>query len=97
PTSRSAWPGARPESPDRARGVLEYSRPAMAARRYILALDQGTTGSTALVIDADGVVRAHGYAELTQYYPQPGWVEHDPEAIWSTVSTAARHALARAR
>jgi glycerol kinase len=69
----------------------------MAARRYILALDQGTTGSTALVIDADGVVRAHGYAELTQYYPQPGWVEHDPEAIWSTVSTAARHALARAR
>ena len=47
--------------------------------RHILALDQGTSGSTALVVDAEGVVRARGYAELTQYYPQPGWVEHDPE------------------
>ena len=46
--------------------------------RYILALDQGTSGSTALVVDAEGVVRARGYAELTQHYPQPGWVEHDP-------------------
>ena len=66
-------------------------------RRYVLALDQGTTGSTALVVDADGVVLARGYAELTQHYPQPGWVEHDPEEIWATVAEAARHALAAAR
>jgi glycerol kinase len=65
--------------------------------RYILALDQGTSGSTALVVDAEGVVRARGYAELTQHYPQPGWVEHDPEEIWSTVGEAARRALAEAR
>ena len=69
----------------------------MTARRYVLALDQGTTGSTALVIDAEGAVRARGYAELTQHYPQPGWVEHDPEEIWTTVGTAARRALAEAR
>src|SRR6266849_6759803 len=62
--------------------------------RYILALDQGTTGSTALVVDADGEVRARGYAELPQYYPGPGWVEHDPEEIWATVGQCRRTAPA---
>jgi glycerol kinase len=65
----------------------------MTARRYVLALDQGTSGSTALVLDPDGRVRARGYAELPQYYPQPGWVEHDPEEIWATVQQAAQAAL----
>src|SRR6059036_3479825 len=65
--------------------------------RYVLALDQGTSGSTALVIDTDGQVRARGYAELPQYYPQPGWVEHDPDEIWSTVEQATTEALAQAR
>src|SRR5437773_4054017 len=69
----------------------------MTARRYVLALDQGTTGSTALVVDPDGRVLARGYAELPQYFPRPGWVEHDPEEIWSTVERAARAALAEAR
>ena len=69
----------------------------MTARRYILALDQGTTGSTALVVDLDGHVRARGYAELPQMYPRPGWVEHDPDSIWATVVDAARKALADAR
>ncbi len=69
----------------------------MTARRYVLALDQGTTGSTALVVDLDGRVLARGYAELPQHYPQPGWVEHDPEEIWSTVERSARAALAEAR
>jgi glycerol kinase len=68
----------------------------MAARRYVLALDQGTTGSTALVVDAEGAVRARGYAELSQHFPQPGWVEHDPEEIWLTMGQAARQALATA-
>jgi glycerol kinase len=63
----------------------------------ILALDQGTSGSTALVIDADGRVVARGHAELPQHYPEPGWVEHDPEDIWTTVVEAARQALAGAR
>src|SRR5438552_7572149 len=68
----------------------------MTARRYVLALDQGTTGSTALVVDLDGRVRARGYAELPQHYPQPGWVEHDPEQIWATMAEAGRRALAAA-
>ena len=68
----------------------------MIAGRHILALDQGTSGSTALVVDAEGRVRARGYAELPQYYPRPGWVEHDPEEIWSSTATAAQHALAGA-
>src|SRR5438132_943885 len=69
----------------------------MPARRYVLALDQGTTGSTALVVDPDGRVLARGYAELPQYFPRPGWVEHDPEEIWTTVERAARAALGEAR
>ena len=63
---------------------------------HILALDQGTSGSTALVVDAAGRVRARGYAELPQHYPQPGWVEHDPEEIWRVTEVAAREALAAA-
>ena len=63
----------------------------------MLALDQGTSGSTALVVDRDGRVLARGYAELPQYYPRPGWVEHDPEEIWATVGQAAAAALREAR
>src|SRR5438093_5774027 len=65
--------------------------------RYVLALDQGTSGSTALVIDTDGQVRARGYAELPQYYPEPGWVEHDPNEIWSTMADETQQALASAK
>ncbi len=68
----------------------------MTGRRHVLALDQGTSGSTALVVDADGQVVARGYAELPQHFPQPGWVEHDPEEIWATTVEAARQALGRA-
>jgi glycerol kinase len=66
----------------------------VSARRFVLALDQGTTGSTALVIDPDGGVRARGYAELPQHYPQPGWVEHDPAQIWATTMEAVGQAVA---
>ncbi len=65
--------------------------------RYILSLDQGTSGSTALVVDQDGRVRSRGYAELPQHYPRPGWVEHDPDEIWATTVAAARVALDLAR
>jgi glycerol kinase len=68
-----------------------------AARRYVLALDQGTTGSTALIVDPDGRLRGRGYAELPQHFPRPGWVEHDPEEIWRTTLDALAQALDAAR
>ena len=51
----------------------------------ILSIDQGTTGTTCMVYDRSGAVLARAYRELTQHYPQAGWVEHDPEEIWRTV------------
>ena len=60
----------------------------------ILAIDQGTTGSTALLVDAGRVVRGRGYRELPQIYPRPGEVEHDPEAIWASVLGAVGEAIA---
>ncbi len=63
----------------------------------ILALDQGTTGSTALVVHQDGAVIGRGYREFTQHYPQPGWVEHDPEEILRVSADVMREALTRTR
>ncbi len=60
----------------------------------VLALDQGTTGSTALVIHQDGGVLGRGYREFTQHFPQPGWVEHDAEEIFRVSVDAMREALA---
>ena len=54
----------------------------------ILAIDQGTTGTTALLVDAEGNIVGRGYQEFTQYYPRPGWVEHDPEEIWNATLQA---------
>jgi glycerol kinase len=62
----------------------------------ILALDQGTTGTTALVIHQDGSVLGRGYREFTQHFPQPGWVEHDPEEIFRVSLDAVAEALASA-
>ncbi|MEE8191779.1 MAG: glycerol kinase GlpK [Gemmatimonadales bacterium] len=59
----------------------------------ILALDQGTTGSTALVIAADGRVLSRAYREFTQHFPAPGMVEHDAEEIWRVTLEVAREAL----
>jgi glycerol kinase len=53
---------------------------------YILSIDQGTTGSTILRIDARGEIVGHGYREFTQHYPRPGWVEHDPLEIWDVTA-----------
>ncbi len=64
--------------------------------RHVLALDQGTTGSTALVIAEDGRVVGRGYREITQHFPEPGWVEHDAEEIFARTMEAARDALALA-
>jgi glycerol kinase len=62
----------------------------------ILAIDQGTTGTTCLVVDDDLNVRGRGYAELPQQFPRQGWVEHDPDQIWATVGDAAAAAVAAA-
>jgi len=61
---------------------------------FLLALDQGTSSSRAIVFDAQGHVQAMAQRELTQYFPQPGWVEHDPLEIWQTQLDTAREALA---
>ena len=62
----------------------------------VLALDEGTTGATALVLDRAGRVQGRGYRELPQHYPQPGWVEHDADDLTGATFAAARTALAAA-
>jgi glycerol kinase len=59
----------------------------------ILAIDQGTTGTTCLVIDDELAILGRAYVELPQHFPRPGWVEHDPEEIWRSVLAAAEEAL----
>ncbi|HEY9830819.1 MAG TPA: glycerol kinase GlpK [Stenomitos sp.] len=60
---------------------------------YILALDLGTTGNRAILFNAEGEIVSQAYKELTQYYPQPGWLEHDPRAIWDDTLWAMQTAL----
>ena len=62
----------------------------------ILAIDEGTTGVTCLVFDADGQVRGRAYSEFTQHFPRPGWVEHDAEEIWEVTRRVASVAAAHA-
>ena len=64
--------------------------------RYVLALDQGTTSSRAIVFDATGAIRASAQQEFRQIFPEPGWVEHDATEIWATQSGVMYEALAKA-
>jgi glycerol kinase len=64
--------------------------------RHILAIDQGTTGSTALVMGTDGATLGRANCEFPQHFPQPGWVEHEPEEIWTSVVTSVKDALSAA-
>src|ERR687890_1000514 len=59
----------------------------------ILALDQGTTGSTAIVFDENGQIAGRGYSEFEQHFPRPGWVEHDAGEIWEVTKRVAREAI----
>jgi glycerol kinase len=59
----------------------------------VLAIDQGTTGTTCLVFDLDGNLVGRAYREFTQHFPRPGWVEHDAEEIWRVTQAVARQAL----
>ncbi len=62
----------------------------------VLVIDQGTTSTRAIVFGPDMTMLGHAQREFPQLYPQPGWVEHDPEALWSTALATAREALQRA-
>ena len=62
--------------------------------KAVLALDQGTTSSRAVVFGHDGTILGMAQHEFPQHYPQPGWVEHDPEDIWATQLRAGREAIA---
>ena len=63
---------------------------------FVLAIDQGTTGSTCLMVGADGRIGGRGYREITQHYPRPGWVEHDASEILERTLAAARDAVSQA-
>ncbi|HVL82037.1 MAG TPA: glycerol kinase GlpK [Actinomycetota bacterium] len=63
--------------------------------RFVLSVDAGTTGVTALLVGPDARVHASAYREFPQYFPQPGWVSHDAEEIWTATRTAATEALTR--
>jgi glycerol kinase len=88
-----------PGNPERA-GVADHNDYRMEIRdmqdQYILALDQGTTSSRALLFDRGGNVVSMAQKEFGQIYPQPGWVEHDPREIWSTQAGVAAEAVTRA-
>jgi len=62
-------------------------------RRFIMAIDQGTTGSRVMIVDKKGGIVSSAYTEFPQIYPQPGWVEHNPEIIWDSTLQVMRQAL----
>jgi len=65
--------------------------------KYILAIDQGTTGSRAFIFDTKGKIVSSAYREFKQYFPKPGWVEHDAEKIWQSCCTTIHQALAKGK
>src|SRR5687767_4662459 len=64
--------------------------------RYVMAIDQGTTGTTVLVLDEQLRIRGRYTRDFRQIYPQPGWVEHDPADIWESVTVVIGRTLAEA-
>src|SRR5690625_4685974 len=68
----------------------------MASNAHIMAIDQGTTSSRAIVFDSQGNIAALAQQEFPQHYPDSGWVEHDPEDIWSSTLAVCRKAFAEA-
>ena len=68
----------------------------MTTEKYILALDQGTSGSTALLFDEMGREVSRAYREIRQFFPQPGWVEHDPDEIYKSCLAVGREAVQKA-
>ncbi len=62
-------------------------------KKYIIALDQGTTGSRAFIFDPQGRIVTSAYQEFKQYFPKPGWVEHDADEIWQSCLNVIKGAL----
>lgn len=62
-------------------------------KRHVMTIDQGTTGTRVMIVDSRGEVAGLAYSEFPQIYPQPGWVEHDPEVIWETTHTVMKKAM----
>lgn len=62
-------------------------------KKYILALDQGTTSSRAIIFDHDGKICSVAQKEFTQYFPKPGWVEHNPNEIWSSQASVIAESI----
>ena len=69
----------------------------MKPQNYLLAIDQGTTGSRAILYARTGAVKAQAYQEFRQYYSKSGWVEHDPDEIIHSVRQVIERALSQAR
>src|SRR5262245_5499816 len=65
--------------------------------KFILAIDQGTTGSRAIIFNQSGKMVSSAYREFRQYFPKPGWVEHDAEEIWSSCKLTIKEALAKGK
>jgi glycerol kinase len=65
--------------------------------QYILALDLGTTGNRAFIFNINGEILGYAYQELTQYYPQPGWLEHNPQEIWDATCAVMQSAIENAQ
>lgn len=76
-------------------GVPQFPHKRMSG--FLLALDQGTTGSRALIFDRSAKLAGSAYREFRQYYPKPGWVEHDPEEIWDSILDVIHQAAKNAR
>src|SRR5271170_4023159 len=68
----------------------------MPKAKYILAIDQGTTSSRAVIFDRSGRIKSRAQREYRQFYPKPGWVEHDPAEIWASQAGVIAEALAGA-
>ena len=62
--------------------------------KYVMALDAGTTSNRCILFDENGDIRSMAQREFTQYFPQPGWVEHEAEEIWNTMLIVAQQAMA---
>jgi glycerol kinase len=71
-----------------------YALGRVSGRKFvaILAIDAGTTGVTALVVNAEGEIVARGYTEFEQHFPSPGWVEHEPQQIWDATLNSCKQA-----
>jgi len=78
-------------------GIYGINKEGSMSEKYVLAIDQGTTGTRAVLLNREGEITALSYRELTQYFPRAGWVEHDPEEIWQATLQVVQGVLSEAK